>query len=863
MAVYHEILTWSSNKPTFIKDALRRIITNPLIHQNDIDELVWLLKKEKEGEIPLPLTPIPIDSSHIPTTISSINVFPKLISIKNPINICALHEQGHLQFSNKGLTVVYGNNGSGKSSYSKILKKFCWSRNRNFELKKNVFTLSTSQQQVDLVMEVNGSNTNYQWKEHLPPHAALNSIYVFDNDSADVYLNKENPTDYKPIGVDVLEKLVPLLNNISKNLDQEIALYNTQKPSLDRSLSNTDAGQWYAQLESKTRVEIDNYIQASQIDFNRKQELFALINSQNPQQKIQQLSNFKIRIGSYTQQFKKIEEKFNDQAIEQIKNLKSKYDDIKQAYDIATNELNSLNNIVGFGTNPWRTLWDAAKNFANSSGMSDGQNFPSNGSLNKCVLCQQELDELAQQRLLNFNQFILNDISTQLSTIQNEMQQKITIYSTLNIPLIENLIELSQYIVNFQNQCAEFTHSINLSKDIIVNYLQNKGTLNISHNIISSIINDLIPSIDIDLEQNNQLLRNKNALVAEYNELAAKEFLLNNKKTILQFYDEIKYKLWIKSCQAELNTTAISKKIGDLIENQAVSLQHKEFISHLSYFNQDLSSKVLISKTRTSQGNTFQKCSLNGITDSIDSVLSEGEKKIIAFSNFLAECTIDNRKNSIVLDDPVTSLDLDYREAIANKIIELSKDRQIIVLTHDLYFVRLLGDIHQKKLQQKYHLISIENYKGVSGIQSDEVPYLSKNINEMLESIKKILNEHDALILTNTHDRETKLDSARKRFRLLIERSVEEILSGKTYERFSKKIHFKKENLSSYIVTDQNDIDFLSSLFDRYSITEHDGGISTIAQLPSKQIIEQDVLNYINWKDSFKSKHKSFEYQTN
>ena len=136
MAIYNEILTWANNKPAFIKDALRRIISNSSITQNDIDELVLLLKKEN-GDTSVSLNAIPINNTHIPTIVSAGTLYPKLISIKDPINICALHNQGHLQFPNNGLTVVYGNNGSGKSSYSRILKKLCWSRNSNIELKKN------------------------------------------------------------------------------------------------------------------------------------------------------------------------------------------------------------------------------------------------------------------------------------------------------------------------------------------------------------------------------------------------------------------------------------------------------------------------------------------------------------------------------------------------------------------------------------------------------------------------------------------------------------------------------------------------------------------------------------------------------
>lgn len=856
MAIYNEILIWANNKPAFLKDALRRIISSSAITQTDIAELVSLLKKEN-GDATITLNAIPIDNTHIPTTVATGTVYPKLISIKNPINVCALHNQGHLQFSNSGLTVIYGNNGSGKSSYSRILKKLCWSRNSNVELKKNVFTPSTTQQKVDFIIEENGTNTPFQWTENSPTHSALSSIFVYDNDCGNVYVNNENPTQYKPIGIDVLERLIPVLNEISQKLNTEIVTYNTQKPLLDPTLNSTLTGQWYANIESKTRTELDTYIQFNQTNTDRKQELFTLINSQNPQQNIQNLNSLKGRIENYIQQFKRIEELFNEASIQEIRNLRNRYESVKQAYDIATNELKGLNTFEGFGTNPWRTLWDAAKNFANSNGMTDGQNFPSAESLEKCVFCQQDLNEAAKQRLLGFSRFILNDVSTQLSAIQREIENKTSGYNNLVVAPFENFTELIQYITDFQIQHEAFNQSVNSAKTSSINHLQNGGEINVTVNSISTLIGNLLPNITVQLEQNNQLLNNRNALVIEFNELVAKEFLFNNKTTILQYFDECKYKAWINTCKSKLNIN-VSRKIGEFMEVQAVTLQHQEFINHLSFLNQDLSTKVLISKTRTTEGSTFQKCGLNGIAHSIDSILSEGEKKVIALSNFLADCTIDNRKNSVVFDDPVTSLDMDYRDLIATKIVELSRDRQIIVLTHDLSFLRLLIDTHKSLITTDCHIIGIDKFNGISGVVTDEIPYLAKNVDERVDSIRRILREHDALNIADAHGRETKLDSARKRFRFLIERSVEEVLANKTYERFSKNIHVKKGNLSSFIVVEQSDIDYLLGLFGKYSVAEHDGGTSTIPQLPTKGIIEQDIRDYMNWKNNFKAKHRAF-----
>jgi energy-coupling factor transporter ATP-binding protein EcfA2 len=858
MSIYQEVLNWSQNRPLFIQDALRRLVTLTTLAQSDIDELVLLLKKDC-GDSSITINAIPLDNTHIPTTITTSGIYPKLISLSNPINICALHNQGNLQFSNIGLTVVYGNNGSGKSSYSRILKKLCWSRNPSIELKKNVFNPSTNQQRVDFVIENNGSNVNFTWTENSPSNPILNSIFVFDNDCGNIYINQENPTEYKPIGIDVLEKLISILGEISQALNSEIAPNNTQKPTLNQTLAQTQTAQWYGSIENLQKTAIDSYIQFDQANIDRKQELIAFTTAQNPQQNITDLNNQKARINNYIQQISRIESQFNAQTINEIKTNRLDFERINQAYQIATSELDSINTLEGFGTSPWRTLWESAKTFAHSSNMSDGQTFPSLASLEKCVLCQQELDETAKQRLIGFNQFVLNDVSTQLNSAGSIIQQKQNIYNTLTVPPFENFAELEQLIPDFRNNYNQFCDSITANKDLIIFYLQNGGELNVNLQTITPSIANLIPNIDTLISQNEGLLQNRNALLAELNELMAKEFLFANKVTILQYYDEYKFKSWIGTCQQQLNTRSISLKIGELMENQAVNLQHREFISHLNDFNPDLATKVLISKTRTSQGSTFQKCSLNGLSEAINSILSEGEQKIIALSNFLAECTIDGRLNSIIFDDPVNSLDMDYRDLIAKKIIQLSQNRQIVVLTHDLSFLCLLIDTHKAITTNDCLVIGIDKYDGISGIVTDEIPYLAKNVQERIDSIRRILNEHNTLALTDAHGRETKLDSARKRFRMLLERSVEEVLSNKTYERFSKNIHLKKGNLSSYIVTEQSDVDFLLALFGKYSVTGHDGGTSTIPQLPSKAEIEQDITDYFNWKEAFKTKLRTFQ----
>jgi len=861
MTIYQEILDWSQNKPYFLKDSLRRLITSSIITSTDIEAVYSLLKKEN-GDSSISLEPLAFESSHIPSLIPTGNDYPTLKSIKEPINICALHSEADLQFADNGLTVIYGGNGSGKSSYSRILKKVCWSRNPSIELKKNIFTPSEREQKVGFIIKINGSETNFQWTENHPPHPALNSIYLFDTHCGEIYINKENPTEYKPIGIDLLERLIEIFNKVSQEITTVVGKYNTPKPILNNELNSTRTGQWYLNIEQQSKEEVDA------IDFNenqidRKQNLTSLLSTPDPDQALRNLVNKKGRMEAYGQQFRRLEEVFNEENVSSVQELRRRYESTKMAYDLAKREMEGLNILEGFGTDPWRTLWEAANNFARSNGMTDGINYPSKSSLEKCVLCQQELNDDAKKRLLSFNTFIINDVSTQLKILQREIREKISDINLLNVPPFENYTEINDHIQDFENLFMAFNRSIHLSKTNFKNYLQDGGELKVEFPNISIKIEEVLKEINEQIKQTRDLIENRNALTVELNDLRVREFLFNNKASIVQYYSEHKYKTWLQNCQSQLNTSIISRKIGEIMENQAVNLQHQEFIRHLSYFNQELASKVLLTKTRTSQGNTFQKCSLDGLSDPIHSVLSEGEQKIIAISNFLAESTIDGRKNSIIFDDPVTSLDMDYRELITNKIVELSGERQVIVFTHDLSFLRMLIDKNRSTYSNDCQVLGIVKDEGISGIVSDEIPYLAKNVQERIDSIRRIISDYDRLDITDTHGREVKLDAARKRFRMLLERSVEELLSSRTYERFSKNIHVKKGNLTSYIITEQSDVDLLLDLYAKYSIPEHDGGTSTIPQLPSKTVIESDLRRFSDWKKAFQDKLKLYKVNYN
>ena len=122
--VLQEILTWSSNRPTWQRDALRRLLLNGELSDDDVSALAQICKGDhglaEKAEVK------PLGKEHVPggqTRAAAVS----LVSIFHHKGVNALAEDQTLKFS-PGLTIIYGDNGAGKTGYIRILKQACRAR---------------------------------------------------------------------------------------------------------------------------------------------------------------------------------------------------------------------------------------------------------------------------------------------------------------------------------------------------------------------------------------------------------------------------------------------------------------------------------------------------------------------------------------------------------------------------------------------------------------------------------------------------------------------------------------------------------------------------------------------------------------
>ncbi len=128
---------------------------------------------------------------------------------------------------------------------------------------------------------------------------------------------------------------------------------------------------------------------------------------------------------------------------------------------------------------------------------------------------------------------------------------------------------------------------------------------------------------------------------------------------------------------------------------------------------------------------------------SLSEVLSEGEQKVIALADFLAEAGLPKASAPIIFDDPVNSLDYKRLRHVVDRIVKLSETHQVVTFTHNIWFaVELLARFEKMPGQCAYHEVSAES--GAVGLVAagahprwDTPPRVAGRINKAIQDAQK------------------------------------------------------------------------------------------------------------------------------
>ena len=837
-----EVKSWLKTQHIWLQSAAYILQSKHVIEESDISELVDLIKRNSEKEVKL----------RFPLIEPTINKKIKLHSIGPIVGIDKLNPRKPLDFGLDNLCVIYGQNGSGKSGIVRILKNIC-GKPHSPPLRSNVFSESPIEQSCVIKYSINDQPVKEEkWLASDKELEELSFIDIYDSINGAFYLEKETEVTYIPQELMIFTELVNICEKVKKILIDEKEKKISKLPKLPDKYIFTTWAEKYNNLTyniaQKKLNELLTFTKEDEINLKTLQER---LSNENPAEaaKTQRMIKEQLDIlKTY------IEKSIIILSQDSLNNFQLKLDDSvnkrKNVVDGAK-QLKSMTILDGIGTDTWKELWSAAREYSNLI----YNEFPYIGENARCPLCQQVLDNDTKNRLQSLESFIRGKLENDALIAERQIEEAINLLPTCPsesmLKTIYQLVELDNSITNEISSFIEIIEKtfINIRAKSIPSF----KTLEIPDvsNLLNILINLCIKAdekaiqFDKDSEGIDRHQEEKNV-----RELEAKQWISQQneavKEEISRLLEIYKYDQWEKLT----TTNAISRESSIISEKIITASYVTRFNEELEKLGASRSVFVELVKTGAIKGKVKHEIRLrNPVTPdaSVIDVLSDGEKRIVSLAAFLADVTGNDIDTPFIFDDPISSLDQEYEEKTIERLIELSKTRQVIIFTHRLSFLSIIDD--KAKGINKIHICRTPwGTTGESDDYSIDIGKPDKVLNNLkvahIAQARKAFNEQDLLIYSVT------ITSICSNFRKLIERFVEIVLLADVVQRHRRAVHTynKIHNLAKI---EKADCDFIDKMMSKYSCYEHSQSKEATLNLPTLEELEADMDQMINWHNEF------------
>ena len=856
-----DIVAWSTGCPPWQRDALRRLCIAEDLTDEDIEQLTKLCKREASDSMPLAM-------EHVRAPESADAVL-NLRGIHSVQNVNALAEGERLTFDKIGLTVVYGDNGSGKSGYARILKQVCRARApKDDKILPNIYGKKSGTQKAVVDFSTNGQNRSETWTNGHPSDPVLSSVSVFDSRTANVHVDATNDVAYTPFPMKVLERLAQLCQQIKKQINEDISALQKQTPAAINAPEcdpDTAVGKLVSSLSGKTKAEdVRALTKLSESEKARLQTLRSDF-AHDPVKTARQLQTLKTRLAKYQAALEGLQNAVADEKAAQLTTFHQQLQTASHAASAAAHELFADEPLPDVGSEVWRTLWDSARAYAEQESY-PAMPFPYTGDGARCVLCQQELDQEAAKRLVRFEGFVKDETKRKEEEARTAYQAAIDDLCEADMAMdeISDLVAIARDNLGDEGLADELRRSALTAKwrlraILRTHALKKAPPLPALHDIPANGLADqstaLATRITGLLAEDES--EDRKALLAEYQELADREWLAVIEQDVIAEIARRKTIASLKTALKGTTTNKITAQSAEIAEHLVTRTLRTQFTKEVAKL--DVAGLAIeLRKEKSAYGVPLFRVSLMQKPEvRVGDVLSEGEHRCVALAAFLAELATTEGKSGIVFDDPVSSLDHMHRKEVADRLADEGLKRQIIVFTHDIAFLFLLDQVSREK---GTHIAfrSVNRGPDLAGYCQQDPPARAQPIEKVIESMQKDLDNKKVLYEQGKHDEwERTLDALQKRLRWTWERAVEEAV-GPVIKRLSYKVQTK--GLGKITTITMDDCRTMRQAYGRCSNLLHSESESLNAPLPKPEAVQKEIDALRDWVADIKQRQAGVDW---
>lgn len=843
-----ELLNWLKQQHAWLGVAAEQLMREGQLSDVDVAGLVQVIKDPKKaeaGEQPIGVVAPPV----VPA------VELRLLSLGPVEGIDALAPRSPLSFGSKNLSVVYGHNGAGKSSYTRIILKAC-GKPHVAELRGNVFAAPAARQGCKIKYSLGGVESEIAWVSPTPA-AALAPIDIFDSTCGRTYLENETEAAFMPPELALLSDLVNTCGRVEAVLSAEERLLASRLPVILPTHVGTTAANNYGGIRyDLTEQQIASLVEWTEQQSQEMEQIDATLAIADPLPAAEKRRVVKRQLDGLVEKLAEAITQLTGAGYETSRRLFITAEHKRRVAREAAGALAAASTIDGVGSDTWRAMWTAAREFSTKDAHPEIP-FPFVGEGARCVFCMQELDADASKRLTEFEAYVSGAIEKEATTAEAELHDHLNTIVTRPAP--ENLMTscLAAELDRVDTDLLENLWGA-LEKSLCS---LRAGQCPDSAVTLDKTLWDFIEKLRrLALEAEEVAL----ALTASANQASRKSAEASKKELLAQKWvseqaDAIKAEVQrlkqvhdIQQWKRQTATTGLSRKATELSQALVTDDYIGRFNSELRQLGATAISVELV-RTRAERGRVKHGIRLrNAVARSqgVSEILSDGERRIVALAAFLADVTGRDTPTPFIFDDPISSLDQSWEEKTIDRVISLSQSRQVIIFTHRLSLLGIITD----KADDDLHAVHISREPWGTG-QPGDVPLFGKRPDKALSNLK-----NDRLAKAkrtfNEEGGEAYYPFGKaicSDLRILTERIVELIFLADVVQRHRRAVHTdgKIHQLAKITLSDCAMID---ELMTKYSCYEHSQSYEAPVAIPDPDDIGSDIDRLLAWHNEFKDR---------
>ena len=844
------IVNWSRGRPHWEQVALSKLARGEEVDTDVISDLASLAEQEASQS---ELCPRPVDVSDF-STWSSDSRSVSIVQISDPSSVNALLPDGRMRFESQGLTLVYGENASGKSGYARIVKKVTRSRHSS-DVLSNIFT-DAVEPSARLTVRRGQDEIELKWPEDRPDYLARVSFY--DSECATRYITSDTDVAYRPHELSLLAHLVAIADNVRTALEERRSEQAQVAVPLPTTPADTDAEAFVKSLTWQTTTEQIN--EASTLEAGAEEHLEALVKrisnleAADVASKRADLERVLTGLTFLKEHLKGLRNSLSDANVAALSTAKSEALAARATASAAGSQQFSTEPVPGVGSAQWMFLWDAARRFSEETAYR-GDPFPvleHGGEPGRCVLCQQELSEAAVERFKAFVQYV-SAVAERLATEAEahfgtlaEIPRSMTVFDTntqLALQRVEEESAPAHREIRTQLQLldgrrTQILEGLETGMDS-VSSLGDQSVL-VSVETLEETVTRHMDDLESD-DTPTQLA----SLKREVAEIRGRQSIAASREVLERHIARLNALRIIDRATRLTDTSPITRCVTQLSRTHVSSALRNRFAREVSGLGL---TQVRLADMGGGKGNLRHRAQLVDAVQAVrvDAVLSEGERSALGLAAFLTEVESDATGSTVILDDPVSSLDHVRKQCVARRLVELAATRQVVIFTHDIGFVI--------DLKRAAALASVDIFEQWVSRQDDDIgsvtdgnPWAARMVGERVDSLSQRLAAiRRARSCQDPTEQEQAVRSWYQDLRVVWERALEEVVLGPVQRR--GELELRPSNLKVFArFTDTDNRDFQAAFTRCGERGSHDPSSELNRPLPDLSELEGDLILLRDW----------------